>query len=307
MRRRSSRPRSVTVGPLLVALALVAAACGDDEPASTTAALPATTTAPATTEAAPATTEAAPATTEAAPATTEAAAPREPWDPSSAVRLGGFPSGVTAPQSIAWDGTRLIAANLPDELWVVPDPDDPSSAVLLFRFDAAGILAPVGIAWDGTRLLVNALSSRGPGFGNDLWAIPDLSDPGSAVLLGSFPSGVTRATGMTWDGTRLLVGDDLGTNLWGADPSDPGSAVLLGDFPSGVGSPQGIAWDGTRLLVVDVRGAELWRADPSDPGSAVLLGSFPGLRSGPVGLAFDGTRLLVTDISDVSLWGLSPV
>lgn len=54
-------------GALLVGLALVAAACGDDEEAST-----ATTAAPEATEA-PATTEAAPETTEAAPETTAAA------------------------------------------------------------------------------------------------------------------------------------------------------------------------------------------------------------------------------------------
>ena len=85
MKDRSSRPKGMTLGVLLVVMALIAAACGDDEPAATTAAPAATTAAPATTEAAmeeAETTEAAPATTEAAmeetetteaaPATTEA-------------------------------------------------------------------------------------------------------------------------------------------------------------------------------------------------------------------------------------------
>lgn len=60
------------VGALLVGLALVATACGDDEvtPAAATTEAPA----PETTEATPETTEAAPETTEAAPETTEAVA-----------------------------------------------------------------------------------------------------------------------------------------------------------------------------------------------------------------------------------------
>ena len=86
MKASHSRPKTMIVGVLFVVWALVAAACGDDEPAATTAAPAATTAAPATTEAAmeeTPTTEAAPATTEAAmeetptteaaPATTEAA------------------------------------------------------------------------------------------------------------------------------------------------------------------------------------------------------------------------------------------
>lgn len=74
--------KRLRIGSLILVLALLAAACGDDEPAptaapATTAAAPATTAAaPATTAASPATTEAAPATTEAAPVTTEA--PMEP-------------------------------------------------------------------------------------------------------------------------------------------------------------------------------------------------------------------------------------
>ena len=70
MKDRSSRPKGMTLGVLLVVMALIAAACGDDEPAATTAAPAATTAAPATTEAAMEETE----TTEAAPATTEAMA-----------------------------------------------------------------------------------------------------------------------------------------------------------------------------------------------------------------------------------------
>lgn len=74
MRESGSRPAGMIVGVLFVVLALVAAACGDDEPAATTAA-------PATTAAAPVTTEAAmeeTPTTEAALATTEAAMEETP-------------------------------------------------------------------------------------------------------------------------------------------------------------------------------------------------------------------------------------
>ncbi len=61
------------VGALLIGLSLVAAACGDEEPAATTAAAATTEAATETTEAAPETTEAATETTEAATETTEAA------------------------------------------------------------------------------------------------------------------------------------------------------------------------------------------------------------------------------------------
>jgi hypothetical protein len=73
------------------ALALIVAACGDDDDAADTTSAPATTAAaPATTEAAPATTAAqttTPATTEAAPATTEATSETTAPEGGSAVDL----------------------------------------------------------------------------------------------------------------------------------------------------------------------------------------------------------------------------
>jgi hypothetical protein len=86
-----TRSRSIRISAGVFALALIVAACGDDDDnaADTTSAPATTAAAPATTEAAPATTAAqatTPATTEAAPATTAATATTAP-EGGSAVDL----------------------------------------------------------------------------------------------------------------------------------------------------------------------------------------------------------------------------
>ena len=76
-----------------------------------------------------------------------------------------------------------------------------------------------------------------------------------AVNQGAFPSGLQSPLGMTWDGSRYLVLDITGGELWTfADHLRPQDAVNRGAFPSGLQSPQGMTWDGSRYLVLDITG-----------------------------------------------------
>ena len=102
----------------------------------------------------------------------------------------------------------------------------------------------------------------------NLWRIDDPTSPGSAVLEGSFPSGLGGPAGITSQGGSLYVVDFSGDELWRIDdPTSPGSAVLEGSFPSGIMNLAGITSQGGSLYVVDDTGDELWRIDdPTNPG-----------------------------------------
>ena len=106
--------------------------------------------------------------------------------------------------------------------------------------------------------------------GDDLWRIDDPTAPGSAVLEGSFPSGLTNPTGITSHGGSLYVVDSTGDELWRIDdPTAPGSAVLEGSFPSGLTLPQGITSHGGSLYVVDSGASRRIMADRRPDGSGI--------------------------------------
>ena len=139
----------------------------------------------------------------------------------------------------------------------------------------------------------------------ELWLIGDPTAPGSAVLQGTFPSGLGQPLGITSQGGALYVVDSGSPDeLWRVDdPTSPGSAVLEGSFPSGLARPEGITSQGGSLYVVDVVGRELWRVDdPTSPGSAVLEGSFPSGLASPQGITSHGGALYVVNSFDSKLW-----
>ena len=140
--------------------------------------------------------------------------------------------------------------------------------------------------------------------GDELWRVDDPTAPGSAVLEGSFPSGIGSPLGITSHGGALYVVDNTGDELWRVDdPTAPGSAVEEGSFPSGIGNPTGITSHGGALYVVDGSDDELWRVDdPTAPGSAVEEGSFPSGITQPNGITSHGGALYVVDGSDDELW-----
>ena len=140
--------------------------------------------------------------------------------------------------------------------------------------------------------------------GDDLWRIDDPTNPGAAVLVGSFPSGLTSPGGITSDGASLYVVDFTGDDLWRIDdPTNPGAAVLEGSFPSGLTAPSGITSDGASLYVVDFTDDELWRIDdPTNPGAAVLEGSFPSGLTSLNGITSHAGALYVLDNIGDELW-----
>ena len=143
------------------------------------------------------------------------------------------------------------------------------------------------------------------GSSHALWLIGDPTDPGSAVLQGSFPSGLPNPRGITSHDGSLYVVDSADDDLWRIDdPTSPGSAVLEGSFPSGLTNPQGITSQGGSLYVVDIGTPDqLWRIDdPTAPGSAVLEGSFPSGLAAPVGITSQGGSLYVVDSVGDDLW-----
>ena len=143
--------------------------------------------------------------------------------------------------------------------------------------------------------------------GDELWELADPSSPGTSVLRGNFPGGLTVPTGITSHDGSLWIIDNSGDELWEvADPSNPGAAVLRGDFPANLSSPRGITSHSGSLWIVDDTGDELWElANPSSPGTAVLRGEFPFSLSFSAALTSHGGSLFITDRSGGELWELA--
>ena len=141
--------------------------------------------------------------------------------------------------------------------------------------------------------------------GDELWRIDDPTNPGAAVLEGSFPSGLTAPGGIPRTAASLYVVDRTGDELWRIDdPTNPGAAVLVGSFPSGLTQPAGItSMPGGAQYVVDRTDDELWRIDDRlNPAAAVLVGSFPSGLTSPSGITLRGGALYLLDNTDDELW-----
>jgi branched-chain amino acid transport system substrate-binding protein len=182
---------------VLITLAFVAAACGDDDDnaTATTAATPATTeAAPATTEAAPATTEAAPATTEASTATTEAA-------PGTTAAASGEASGPAT-------GDPVKIVFLGDETGVVGFPIGD-----LIKASADAINAKGGLNGHPIEISVTDIKSDVAAAQAAVAAIPDDT---IAVLLNSPISEASIADSLSALGIPIL-GVGYNPSVWGGN------------------------------------------------------------------------------------------
>ena len=202
-------------------------------------------------------------------------------DPSMAVLVGTFPSGITIPAGItALNGSLWIINNTGDELWRLDDVTAPSTAVLVGAFPG-GLQSPLGItALNGSLWIADFT-------GDELWRLDDLTDPSMAVLVGTFPSGITVPAGITALNGSLWIADDSGDELWRLDDlTAPSTAVLVGSsFSSNLSSLSAITALNGSLWIANDSGDELWRLDDvTAPSTAVLVGAFPGGLQSPLGI-----------------------
>ena len=106
--------------------------------------------------------------------------------------------------------------------------------------------------------------------GDELWEMPDPTEPGVAINHGAFPALLDQPEGLAFDRAgHAWVVDTAGDELWEIpDPTDPGTAINHGQFPTGLGnpgSPRGLAFDVyDHAWVVDTEGDELVGGARSD-------------------------------------------
>ena len=149
-----------------------------------------------------------------------------------------FPSGLSHPQGITWDGTQYWSSSDVGrrELWTVADVASPANAVNRGSLPS-GLGAPRGITWDGTQYVIVDFAPTATCGRWLMWRhLATLSNRGD------LPSGLcpTRQ-GITHDGTQYVGVDNDVDELWTvADVASPGDAVDRGTFPSALTSPQGI-------------------------------------------------------------------
>ena len=161
-------------------------------------------------------------------------------------------------------------------------------AVLVHVTGQFGLLFPLYITDDA-------------GSAERLWRQDDPTNPGGAVLVGLFPSGLDTPVGMTSHGGALFIVDLGGNQLWRQDdPTNPPGAVLVGAFPSGLSAPSGITSHGGALFIVNrgpgVQRGELWRLDdPTNPGGAVEVGEFPAGLGRSTGITSHGGALFIVE------------
>ena len=122
-----------------------------------------------------------------------------------------------------------------------------------------------------------------------------------------FPSGIT------WDGSSVLVLDDVNDAVWGftngaRDSSKDISQSVLRSAAGNI-APNGITWDGSSVLVVDVNNDAVWgftngaRDTSKDISNTVLRSAANNIR--PYGITWDGSSVLVLDDVNDAVWGFT--
>ena len=193
------KKRLIPILSAVLALALVASACGSDDD---TDAAPATTAAPAATTAAPAATTAAPAAATAAPAATTAA----PAPEADALPLEGTSVSVFGPES-----------------------SDEEAGALQDALDVLAERTGIEITYTGARDAADQINAQAAG-GNppDIFVFPQpgkLADFARDGHLVALPSGVDAAVSEHWSDAWTAFGDVDGTQYGIPTKSDLKSLV----------------------------------------------------------------------------------
>ena len=157
--------------------------------------------------------------------------------------VGSFPATMTNPIGMTYNGTDFIILDSNRQLWRLPGSTitDPSTAIMTGTL-SEDIFRVLTIAWDGTRyLIVDDMD-------NQLWSLTDITNPSSATLLGTLPSGITGfSNGSVWTGSALILNDN-NTLYSVSNPNSPGSAASLGTVA--FSEIKGMAWGLSSLLVL---------------------------------------------------------
>ena len=122
-----------------------------------------------------------------------------------------------------------------------------------------------GCTWDGQALIMPEF------FNNDrLYLLTRNSDgtytPGSVVDQGDLASHISSPSSITWDGLRLVIGDEAGDELSLLDRNSndsytPANAASEGNLPSVI-TQKAMAWDGMQLVIGDSNNDRIYTLPP---------------------------------------------
>ncbi|MBA3961895.1 MAG: hypothetical protein H0X40_08345 [Chthoniobacterales bacterium] len=203
---------------------------------------------------------------------------------SDGAPLGTFPSGVTSPLAMVFDGANL---------WVIGE-TDPTKSVSKIRPSDGAILAILDTGTSPAQMVFD---------GANVW-VTDQSDHtvtkirvSDNVIVGTYS--VSSAFGLAFDGTNMWVGNNLGSTLTKIRASD---GVILGTFTVGR-MPGYLASDG----------ATVWstffiRAGKPPSNVVTMLRTKNGARAGSLTVGtstseiyYDGTNFWVGDDATASV------
>ena len=225
----------------------------------------------------------------------------DPTKPETATFIGYLP-GTFGAAEMTWDGTRLLYVTAlppsPNEasrphLLSIPYPiktqlDDEGNEVVVAHLEgrlplgefsySGGVVS--GMAWDGSRLLFVGPNTE-TGSGQALWELRDYTKPETATILGTFPkviggafSAVNWVGAMTWDGTQLLLYDELNvgggeSELFGVPnpntPNDPRQIInygALGLVHCSSTYASSMVWTGSMLVMSEYHDQMLYVIEP---------------------------------------------
>lgn len=230
------------------------------------------------------------------------------YTPANAVDAGNLPGPVNNPRGVTWDETQLVIVEehgSRDELWTLAR--NPDGTYTPGNFQDAGDLPgeldnPSGVAWDGTQLLI----INDEATDEELWALARNIDgtytPADAVGPADFPGDLFNPSGVTWDGTQLVIVHEPGA-IWTLTRNNnggytPGNAVDWGDLPSAFGRTGSVTWDGTQLVLLDFDNDDLWTLARNNnggytPANAVEVAALPAGVNQPKGGTWDDTQLVI--------------
>ncbi len=201
--------------------------------------------------------------------------------------INQFPSPVSNPADLAWDGQYLYLLGLTDhKIYQI----DPTNGQVLSSI-STGITGALGLTYFDGHFWISRISDN---------TLNKLDTNGNIIKTVSIPTG--QCIGIEWDGTAFWVAD-----------SDPPSekivqvdstGTLLHSFLFPGDSPFGLTWDGQTIWCADNHMSATAIIYQFDPITGTIITSFPCPYGGGAanGLAWDGQYLWIADNSNDKIY-----
>lgn len=180
-------------------------------------------------------------------------------DPDDGSVVDSFSSPGNDPEGLAWDGQYLWhvdggnAYDLGDDAVLYIYKIDPSNGNTVYSFEAPGPgINAEDLTWDGSYLwYVDGGDEEEIHGTSSIYKI----DPQNGNVLMNFDAPASNPSGLTWDGTNLVLSDYIKSRIYFLNPLD---GNVVASLSIDIEYPGGLAWDGQYLWCADWDAGEIF-------------------------------------------------